>query len=105
MLPGMDGFAICTRLRNMPAFAETPILMLTARSAEQDKVKGLDLGADDYLTKPFGIRELLSASKPSSAVPIFRALSSLSLKTQLKLPYRPRTGKPGLTLSPSTKYS
>jgi two-component system alkaline phosphatase synthesis response regulator PhoP len=63
MLPGMDGFAICTRLRNIPAFAETPILMLTARSAEQDKVKGLDLGADDYLTKPFGIRELLSRVK------------------------------------------
>ncbi|NLB08256.1 MAG: response regulator transcription factor [Clostridiales bacterium] len=39
MLPGMDGFAICTRLRNMPAYAETPILMLTARSAEQDKVR------------------------------------------------------------------
>jgi len=63
MLPGMDGFAICTRLRSMPEYETTPILMLTARGAEQDKVKGLDLGADDYLTKPFGIREFLSRVK------------------------------------------
>lgn len=60
MLPGMDGFAICKRLRQDPRFELTPILMLTARSAESDKVSGLDSGADDYLTKPFGIRELLA---------------------------------------------
>lgn len=60
MLPGMDGFAICKRLRQEPRFELSPILMLTARSAESDKVSGLDSGADDYLTKPFGIRELLA---------------------------------------------
>lgn len=60
MLPGMDGFEICTRLRHESRTEETPILMLTARSMESDKVRGLDSGADDYLVKPFGIRELLA---------------------------------------------
>lgn len=63
MLPGMDGYEICERLRSTPAYKDVPILMLTARSSEKDKVRGLDLGADDYLTKPFGIRELLSRVK------------------------------------------
>jgi two-component system alkaline phosphatase synthesis response regulator PhoP len=60
MLPGMDGFEICARLRQDPANELTPILMLTARGMESDKVKGLEIGADDYLTKPFGMRELLA---------------------------------------------
>ena len=60
MLPGMSGFEICAQLRRDPAHEWTPILMLTARSAESDKVRGLDSGADDYLTKPFGMRELLA---------------------------------------------
>lgn len=57
MLPGMDGYDLCERLRE---FSNVPILMLTAKSEEQDKVKGLRLGADDYLTKPFGVHELLA---------------------------------------------
>lgn len=60
MLPGMDGFAICSQLRADPTYKLVPILMLTARGAESDKVKGLDAGADDYLTKPFGMREFLA---------------------------------------------
>jgi two-component system alkaline phosphatase synthesis response regulator PhoP len=60
MLPGMDGFEICAALRKNNTFDLTPILMLTARAAEHDKVRGLETGADDYLTKPFGIREFLS---------------------------------------------
>jgi two-component system alkaline phosphatase synthesis response regulator PhoP len=60
MLPGMDGFEICTRLRHDPKYEQVPILMLTARQAEDDKVRGLEAGADDYLTKPFGMRELLA---------------------------------------------
>jgi DNA-binding response OmpR family regulator len=58
MLPSMSGFEICRKLR-AEGFA-SPILMLTARSAEVDRVHGLDLGADDYVTKPFSIRELLA---------------------------------------------
>ena len=60
MMPGMDGFEVCALLRRKAHFDLTPILMLTARATETDKVTGLETGADDYLTKPFGIRELLS---------------------------------------------
>jgi DNA-binding response OmpR family regulator len=59
MLPEMDGFEICKTLRLDPATARIPILMLTAKAAEIDRVLGLELGADDYLTKPFSPRELL----------------------------------------------
>ena len=58
MLPGLDGLEICRRLRSGADY--TPILMLTARSTEADRVTGLDMGADDYLTKPFSIPELLA---------------------------------------------
>ena len=59
MLPEMDGFEICKTLRLDPATARVPIIMLTAKAAEIDRVLGLELGADDYLTKPFSPRELL----------------------------------------------
>lgn len=58
MLPGMDGWAVCSELRRRRI--RTPILMLTARDAVEDRVKGLDLGADDYLPKPFAFTELLA---------------------------------------------
>ena len=61
MLPGMDGFEICKRLR--AAGDTTPILVLTAKGQEVDKVLGLELGADDYVTKPFSRRELLARVK------------------------------------------
>lgn len=61
MLPGMDGIEICKRLRANKIF--TPILMLTARSEEIDKIIGLEVGADDYLTKPFSIREFIARIK------------------------------------------
>jgi DNA-binding response OmpR family regulator len=59
-LPDLDGFTICRELRRNPATAALPVLMLTARSAEHDRITGLELGADDYLTKPFSVRELLA---------------------------------------------
>ncbi len=62
MLPGVDGMEICRRLRQEDR-DYLPILMLTARSAEIDRVLGLELGADDYLTKPFSIRELVARVK------------------------------------------
>jgi DNA-binding response OmpR family regulator len=60
MLPGLDGVTICRAIRRDELNADVPILMLTARREESDKVLGLDSGADDYLTKPFGIRELVA---------------------------------------------
>jgi len=60
MLPGMSGTELCRRLRREPATRRTPIIMLTARASEADRVAGLDLGADDYITKPFSVRELMA---------------------------------------------
>ena len=60
MLPGMSGTDLCRRLRREPATKRTPIIMLTARTSEADRVTGLDLGADDYITKPFSVRELMA---------------------------------------------
>jgi len=59
-LPGMNGFEICRRLRAETSTASVPILMLTARADETDKVLGLNMGADDYITKPFSMRELVA---------------------------------------------
>src|SRR2546429_2651789 len=57
MMPRMDGFTVCQRIRE---FSTVPIIIVTARGQDQDKVRGLDLGADDYLTKPFSVDELLA---------------------------------------------
>lgn len=58
MLPGMDGLLVCQALRGDPATAAVPIIMLTARGEESERIAGLELGADDYMTKPFSPREL-----------------------------------------------
>ena len=63
MLPGLDGLALCRAVRNGRINHDVPILMLTARSEESDKVIGLESGADDYLAKPFGIRELVARAR------------------------------------------
>ena len=60
MLPGLDGVSVCRAIRSAGPNVDTPILMLTAREGESDKVLGLESGADDYLTKPFGVRELMA---------------------------------------------
>lgn len=58
MVPGGSGFEVCRRIRESQGLARIPIIFLTARAGEEDRVRGLDLGADDYITKPFGTREL-----------------------------------------------
>jgi len=63
MMPGVDGWEVCKRLRQDPATAALPLLMLTAKGEEGDRVLGLELGADDYVTKPFGVRELIARVK------------------------------------------
>jgi two-component system, OmpR family, alkaline phosphatase synthesis response regulator PhoP len=60
MLPGIDGITLCRAFRNEGVNVASPILMLTARDSESDKVLGLESGADDYLTKPFGVREFVA---------------------------------------------
>jgi len=62
-LPDLDGLTICREVRRDPVVGKIPILMLTARSGERDRVTGLELGADDYLSKPFSMRELVARVK------------------------------------------
>ena len=71
MLPGLDGLEVCRRLRAHRAY--TPVLMLSARASEVDKVLGLEMGADDYMTKPFSAAELMARVKA-----IFRRVDALS---------------------------
>ena len=86
MLPGEDGFSILKKLRNTPALRRLPIIMVTAKSSELDTVRGLDCGADDYITKPFGIMEFLSRvraalrrSAPEETAPQNVGISSMIL--------------------------
>ena len=76
MLPGMSGTELCRRLRREPLTRRTPIIMLTAKASESDRVTGLDLGADDYITKPFSVRELLARVRA-----VLRRLDEKSGKT------------------------
>ena len=63
MLPDMDGLSILKKLRNIPDYQKIPVIFVSAKTSELDKVNGLDLGADDYLAKPFGVMELISRVK------------------------------------------
>ena len=63
MLPGEDGITILKKIRNTPGYKNIPVIILTARDSEYDKVVGLDSGADDYITKPFGMMELVARIK------------------------------------------
>ena len=60
MLPGVRGLDVCRFIRKMPELETLPIIMLTARSDQTDKILGLEIGADDYITKPFNVRELIA---------------------------------------------
>ena len=63
MLPGEDGYGILTRLKSSPDTKNIPVIMVTAKDAEFDKVRGLEAGADDYITKPFGMMEFVARVK------------------------------------------
>ena len=86
MIPGKDGYDVCKEIRSNSEIRNTPIIMLTAKSEELDKILGLELGADDYITKPFSVRELLarvkavlrrfSISEPESNILVFGNLTA-----------------------------
>jgi len=63
MMPGMDGYEVCVQLKKYPVTRNIPVIMLTAKDAVREKVKGLDIGADDYVTKPFNLNELKARIK------------------------------------------
>ncbi len=82
MLPGIDGLEVCRQLKSSPSSSCLPIIMLTAKGEEVDKVLGLELGADDYLTKPFAPRELLARIKAvlrRSTIPVAPSVEVLSV--------------------------
>jgi DNA-binding response OmpR family regulator len=60
MLPGMSGMELCRRLRREPLTQDTPVIMLTAKAAETEKIAGLEMGADDYIVKPFSVKEVIA---------------------------------------------
>ena len=94
LLPGIDGLEICRRIRAMPSY--TPVLMLTSRSAEIDRVLGLEIGADDYLTKPFSIRELLARVKA-----LFRR--KISFQSEASQEYKKTITAGALTVDPGKR--
>ncbi|MFT8313547.1 MAG: response regulator transcription factor [Clostridium sp.] len=63
MLPGLDGYDVCREIRKDPSISTVPVIMITAKGEEIDKILGLELGADDYITKPFSIREMMARVK------------------------------------------
>lgn len=63
MLPGMDGVELLSKMKAVPGYAQIPVIMATAKGSEYDKIQSLDLGADDYLVKPFGVMEMVSRVK------------------------------------------
>ncbi|HYT66095.1 MAG TPA: response regulator transcription factor [Vicinamibacterales bacterium] len=84
MLPGMDGLLVCQALRADAATAAIPIIMLTARGAESERIAGLELGADDYVTKPFSPRELTAR-----VAALLRRINRSSARTTGRLIYGP----------------
>ena len=98
MLPGMDGVSICRSIRREGPNQDVPIMMLTARREESDKVLGLESGADDYLAKPFGIRELVAR---------VRALLRRPRRSQLQAEAAPAGDRPvemhGLHIDPARR--
>jgi two-component system phosphate regulon response regulator PhoB len=78
MLPGTDGFELCRHIRQTPALSAIPVIFLTAKTAEADRIHGLELGGDDYITKPFSPRELLARIRT-----VLRGLGHASLGEEI----------------------
>jgi two-component system phosphate regulon response regulator PhoB len=78
MLPGTDGFELCRQIRQTPVLSVIPIIFLTAKTSESDRVKGLELGGDDYITKPFSPRELVARIRT-----VLRGLGHSSAETEV----------------------
>lgn len=94
ILPGIDGLEVCRGIRNRKDY--TPVLMLTAKSTDVDRIVGLEMGADDYLTKPFNVRELLARVKA-----LFRRVEALRAKDTAAPQKRIESG--GLAIDPEKR--
>ncbi len=93
MLPGLDGVTLCRALRNEGANVATPILMVTARDTESDKVLGLESGADDYLTKPFGVRELVANRRRTAKSRISSSTAACSNRAKSRRSFTIRSSR------------
>ncbi|MDA8100998.1 MAG: response regulator [Nitrospiraceae bacterium] len=105
MLPGLSGIELCRIFKHDPETAHIPIIMLTARAEEIDKVTGLETGADDYITKPFSVRELLARVKSilrrvDGSLPGRKKLSAGGIEIDLER-HRVKAGETELGLSPT----
>jgi phosphate regulon transcriptional regulator PhoB len=105
MLPGLSGMELCRIFKQDPGTAHIPIIMLTARSEEMDKVMGLEAGADDYITKPFSVRELVARVKSvlrraEGVVSGSKVLQAGSLEVDLER-HRVKAGNTPVALSPT----
>jgi two-component system, OmpR family, alkaline phosphatase synthesis response regulator PhoP len=91
LLPQMDGYAVCKAIRNNPATVALPIVILTAKAEPGERIKGLEIGADDYVTKPFNLRELILRVRSSPLI-----LLSSFITPRLTLPgsIRSKSGSP-----------
>lgn len=117
MMPEMDGYEVCHKLRELPQFALTPVIMLTALSTDEDRIKGYQVGADDYITKPFSLKVLkarvgsilersglrrLEAAQPAAQVaqPVIQVTQPIVLREEATVaPAKPIT--PARSLSPA----
>jgi DNA-binding response OmpR family regulator len=106
MLPGVDGIAICRALRRGGPNHDVPVLMLTARREESDKVLGLESGADDYLAKPFGVRELVARARALLRRPRASQMAAAA-STSVALPDIPTSERPvhvhGIEIDPARR--
>ena len=101
MIPGKDGYDVCKEVRSNIEIKNIPIIMLTAKSEEIDKILGLELGADDYITKPFSVRELLARVKA-----VLRRFSMDEIKSNIKILATVKiVGKTGVEMEALTAVS
>ena len=82
MMPGMDGFEVCQRLRANPLLAEVPIIMVTSLDDRDSRLRGLELGVDDFITKPFSLAELLARVRTITRLNRQRRLHLLELRAE-----------------------
>ena len=104
MLPNLPGIEVCRQLRRDKATREIPIIMLTARSEERDMVRGLDVGADDYVTKPYSVKELIARVRAALRRPAARVADSKLVSGKIEIDLEKHTvtvGTKKILLSPT----
>ena len=92
MIPKLDGISVCKKIRYALNISNIPILMISAKDSESDKIVGLEMGADDYITKPFQIREVMARIKANLRKAELNTISDQGQKQENKVLFRHRQG-------------